>query len=80
MLADALTRMPFMTPQDALAASLAKARSRLPIGQPASRMDGQQGTVVAVELDGMRVAVVVEMPDGTRITDAAGYWHGRSVL
>ena len=80
MIADALTRMPWHTPADALAASLAKARARLPINQPASRMDGQTGIVRAVEQDGMRVAVVVELPDGTRIAEAAGYWHGRAAL
>lgn len=70
----------YLTPEEALAVALAAARRRLPVQRPAERMDGLTGLVVAVEPNGLRVVVTVELPDGSRVTEAAGFWHGRSSL
>jgi hypothetical protein len=80
MIADALTRMPFRTPAEATAIALAAAQRRLPIGQPASRMDGQTAIVRAIETDGLSVSVLVEFADGTVAREAAGFWIGRAEL
>lgn len=72
--------MPLRTPQQALDHSLAKAHKRLTIGEPAERMDGTRGIVQAIVAEDLAVLVLIELPDGTRIKEQAGYWRGRASL
>lgn len=79
MIADALRRTVFRTPEQVIAESLANARRRLPVGCRVIRTDGAQGTLTDIVTDRGMVEVVVVTDDNLLIREMPGWWSRSSL-